>query len=197
MVANLPLSEDIATPIAPVDALNEQYRIELPKLAPGKHDFTFEVGDAFFAAHAESFVTHGSLQIDVTIQRSRTLIDLRIRMKGWLELACDRCLRGYHQPLSTEHRLVFTHNTSIEEVEGAEVQYIPAATRFLELAQDFYDYIHLSVPYRRIPPDCPGANCPPEVLALLAESEKPKEVVNEPDPRWAALQALRGKEETD
>jgi len=64
------------------------------------------------------------------------------------------------------------------------------------LLQEFYDFLNLAVPIRKVP-DSKIHICPPEVLALLGLDEEgapvssKEESSEEVDPRWAALKKLK------
>jgi uncharacterized metal-binding protein YceD (DUF177 family) len=183
--------------------LEEGYSIDLPKLAVGAHHFRTTLDETFFALFPDSPVHKGAVQVDIKVQRSRTQADIRLTLAGTVVLECDRCFREYDYMLQTEQRLIYDQNSSLKELDDSqtEVFHLAAGTRFIELKQDLYDFVVLALPYRRLPPDCPGAACPPEVLRLLEqaepepnpESSAATEEDAQLDPRWSALAALKKK----
>ena len=69
----------------------------------------------------------------------------------------------------------------------------------LVLIQEFYDFINLSVPIRKVP-DPDVHICDPKVLELLGLNEKGEQIIPEKedeeeiiDPRWAELKKLKDK----
>ena len=83
--------------------------------------------------------------------------------------------------------------------KDTEVIYIDRFEAHLNFVQEFYDFITLSVPLRKVPPTEVHL-CAPEVLDFLGlESDgSPKVTYSDPetetldiDPRWEALQKLK------
>jgi len=183
--------------------LEDGYRIDLPKLAVGTHHFRTTLEAPFFALFPDSPVHKGNVQVDLRVQRSPTQADIRLTLEGVMVLECDRCFRAYEYALQTEQRLIYDQDSSLKELDDSqtEVFHLPAGTRFIELKQDLYDFVVLALPYRRLPADCPGPACPPQVLRILEQTDD-EPTTDAPaateddallDPRWSALAALQKK----
>jgi len=177
------------------------YRIELTRLAEGSHEFAFELSTSELAPEVPNeeatLPELSEARAEITLRKSERLLDLTVRLTGWAELECDRCLQSYPFQIVSEGRLIYTHDKSVEEADDElDVHYLPASTATLDLQQELYDRVALQIPLRRIPPDCPGPRCPPAVLELLARGEQAvieaeTGASEESDDRWDALKNLR------
>lgn len=184
------------------------YHIELARLKPGRHQFDFNLDDALLespdsptADSEPAPLSNVAVSVALTLDKSDRLIDVGVRLTGSITLSCDRCLLDYPFAIDTTYRIVFSHDRSVAAADAeADVRYLPAGVPVLDLRQEFYEALLLQVPQRRIPSDCPGPRCPPEVLALLAAGERaaegPLPEDADPDqgpidPRWSALRGLK------
>jgi uncharacterized protein len=178
-------------------AFERKYSIEVPKLGHGLNHVAFSVDTAFFAEFEFSPIQEGNLQVSCVIDRSSTHLDGKFHFQGDIMIECDRCLEPYPYPLDFEERIVYSFDESLE-FDTDEVVLIEESTPTLFFAQDFYDFIILQIPLRRVPE--PEVHlCAPQVMELLGlhPDGTPKEVV-EPeedekpiDPRWDALHKLK------
>lgn len=189
--------------ISAVDKLFERkYSVDVPKLRLGLNEDSFAVDSSFFANFEFSPIHEGNLKVDMVIDRSTTHLDAKFQFVGEIMIECDRCLEPYPYPVEFETRIVFSFDEELE-FDTDEVVLIDPATPVLFLAQDFYDFIVLQIPLRRVPE--PSVHiCAPQVLDLLGLNPdgSPKEVVegdsedeDETDPRWQALKKLKDSQE--
>lgn len=179
-----------------------KYSVDVPKLQHGLNHDSFAVDSAFFAEFEFSPIHEGKLKIDAVIDRTATQLDAKFHFTGEIMIECDRCLEPYPYPLDFETRIVFAYDEELE-FDTDEVVLIEESTPVLYLAQDFYDFIVLQIPLRRVP--APEVHiCAPQVLDMLGLNPdgSPKEVVEEEeagedemDPRWQALKKLKDSKE--
>ncbi len=170
------------------------YAINPEGLGPGIHHFRFIVDNEFFSYLPFSPIRQGHVVLKVTADRHSEMLHLTIRMDGWVEVVCDRCLEPFQYPIHSEKRLIIKFTPKVKQIErDQELMLVPPGITTLYLAQDFYDYILLELPMQITHPD-PQA-CNREVLEILnhhqidtadSSSSEKKEI----DPRWASLQQL-------
>lgn len=187
-----------------MDKLFERkFSIDVPKLRHGQNKESFAVDASFFAAFEYSPVQEGNVQVTVAIEKATTHLDAKFLFQGEIMLECDRCLEPYPYSLDFETRIVYSFDEELE-FDTDEVVLIEESTPTLFFAQDFYDFIVLQVPLRKVP--APEVHiCAPEVLRMLGLSpdgsslETPEETAQEQedevDPRWQALKKLKHKED--
>lgn len=173
-----------------MDKLFERlYSIDLPKLKLGEHQFSWEIKDEFFEHFEHSQVTNAEITIEGKVTKYGTHVDGVFLMKGSLKLPCDRCTELYDHPVDTERRVIFGYDERLAK-ENDDVILIDKDTTLIDLSGEFYDFIHLEVPIRRVPP-IEIHECPESVIELLNKKEENKE--EEIDPRWEALRELKNK----
>ncbi len=169
-----------------------KYNIEFKGLNEGLHDFEFGIDDTFFAHFEESLVDNGDVTIKVTLEKRSTFLKLHLKIKGWLELTCDRCLDNFHQKVKGETEF-FVKFGEKEFEEGENVVWVLPKEHFISLAQPIYEYVSLSIPLRHVHPKNKDGKreCNKEMIKQLKnymQSEDEEDTIN--DPRWNALKKL-------
>ena len=89
-------------PLFRIVSWKSKYSIEFKGLNEGLHDFEFEVDNKFFAYFEESLVDVGEVTVSVILEKRSSFMKLHFKIKGWLELTCDRCLENYQQAIKHE-----------------------------------------------------------------------------------------------
>jgi uncharacterized protein len=179
------------------------YSVEVPKLRFGSNEESFVIDSSFFTEFEFSPIQEGNLKVVAKIDRSVTHLDTVFHFKGEIMIECDRCLEPYPYPLDFETRVVYSFDPELE-FDTDEVVLIEESTPVLYFATDFYDFIVLQIPLRRVP-EASVHLCAPNVLELLGlnpdGTEKPVSEVeaeteeDETDPRWLALKKLKDLEQ--
>jgi uncharacterized metal-binding protein YceD (DUF177 family) len=173
---------------------NRAYSVELPKLKNGLNHFVFDVSEEFFAGFEQPLIREGQIQIQVELKKNLNQLDAFFRMKGFVQLSCDRCDEPFQFPVEIEKRLVYAYqDQGVEEDDYEELIYLDPKNHLLDLRQEMYDFICLEVPIRKVPEGC-DETCPRYPAAvLLPEQDAVSEVGDEEvsDPRWAILNKLK------
>jgi uncharacterized metal-binding protein YceD (DUF177 family) len=193
-----------------VDNLFERkYSVELSKLLFGLNEEVFKIDRSFFTEFELSQIEDGDVDVKVSITKHTSHLDVTIAFEGRVMLPCDRCLEPWPYDLKVEERVIFTTDSEME-FDFDEVVVIEDSVNWLPLYTEFFDFMHIHLPIRKVPP-AEVHLCPPAVLEILGldaqgnESDsyrierKPEEDQAEEDevidPRWAALKKLKNKEE--
>jgi len=171
------------------------YNIQLSGLKEGRYTFDFDIWKEFFEEFEESEIKEGSLKAYIEMDKRSSHLDLLIRITGTVMICCDRCQELFSRPLECENRLLVTLGKSISE-DDPDILSFPSDEHELDLKQHFYEYIHLTLPIKRVHPvDKNGkSTCDPVMLKKLREllvEEEGEEKQN--DPRWDELKKLRNE----
>ncbi|NMC39552.1 MAG: DUF177 domain-containing protein [Bacteroidales bacterium] len=144
------------------------YTIPLIGLKEGKHTFEFGIGNKFFDGFEESEIKEGELRAVVLLEKGSACINLRIVISGAVKISCDRCLEYFLQKIECENSLIVKAGNDTDNGDP-EILFVPFASHELDLSQLFYEYIHLSLPLRRIHPDGKEgqSGCNPDMIARL------------------------------
>ena len=169
-----------------------KYNIAFKGLSEGLHEFDFKTDDKFFEHIEGSLVNKGDVIINVILEKRSTFIKLHFKIKGWVELICDRCLDNYQQKVKHKTE-IFVKFGKQEFEEGENIIWVSTEEHNINLAQLIYEFIILSIPLKHIHPKNKNGerDCNKEMLEKLknyTHSENVEE--NTIDPRWNALKIL-------
>ena len=165
------------------------FAIPISGIKAGHHIFEFEINKSFFDLFEESEIKEGELIAVTELLKSSSHLDLDIKISGKVRVSCDRCLEMFDQPVVSENRLLVKFGNN-NEPSNPEIVTIAPDENELDLKQYFYEFIHLSLPIRRIHPDDANgiSTCDPVMLQKLKEHLVEKEKAD--DPRWDELRKL-------
>lgn len=166
-----------------------KYNIEFKGLKEGLHEFEFEVNDSFFEHFEESLVAKGEILAWVELEKRSSFLKLHLKIKGYLELTCDRCLENYRQKVKTQAELFVKYGEQ-EFDEGENVIWVLPEDHQINVAQIIYEYIILSIPLRQVHPKNKEGKreCNPEMIEQIKKYKRSVEEEKPPvDPRWNAL----------
>ncbi|WP_026897000.1 YceD family protein [Daejeonella oryzae] len=172
----------------------KEYRIPFTGLKMGKHEFHFEINDAFFAEFEYSLVKSGNLKADLELDKQETLLILNFNIQGQLNFSCDVCLADYPSNISIEERQIvkFSGDENLED-NTDEIVVLTKNDFEIDVSKLIYEYITLSVPYiNRCDDEGNTQWCDKEMIAKLDElsGENEQETDND-DPRWEALKNIK------
>ena len=174
--------------------MNRLYAFELSKLKDGLNELSFKIDRSFFAEFEHSLVEEGTVSIKTEIAKNKTHLDVLMHLMGTLQLPCDRCTEPYPFQVETQRRLIFAFEQR-QEFKNEEVIMIDSNAVWIDLSKEFYDFIHLEVPLRKVP--APEIHvCDDSILKMLGIKEDENEAESIPeedqiDPRWEALKKLK------
>lgn len=170
-----------------------KYNIEFKGLNEGAHDFEFEIDNTFFEHFENSLVDNGDVTVKVLLEKRSAFIKIQLKIKGWLELICDRCLDSYQQKIKSKTELFVKFGEKKFE-EGENLIWVLPEEHHIDLTQTIYEYITLSIPLRHVHPKNRDGKreCNKEMLKNLKNymytgSEEEETIT---DPRWDALKKL-------
>lgn len=170
----------------------KEHSIVIAGLKDGHHAFVFDLHDAFFMAANDDELEGGGVRMNVDLEKHPTTIVVDMHAKGEVRLHCDHCNGLMSFPVDGRQQQIF-HLIGTDHFEGDEddevVGLSPEATE-INLTHYFYECIRLALPIRRVHPE---GGCDPEVEDALKGGSITTEPV--PDPRWAALGALKKKKQ--
>lgn len=157
-------------------------------LSIGGHLYKFDVTDEFFDEFDYSEIKKGNIKVELSLQKQSSMLILAFHIRGMVNVACDRCLDNFDLPIKENYQLIVKIGNEV--LDNDEIISIPESENEIDIAPYIYEYIILSLPYRRIhSPE--GKGCNEEVIKKLGEisSNQKKEI----DPRWEKLTHLGDK----
>jgi len=167
--------------------VKEKYSVDIFRLKPGIHTYTFPVTDDFFANFDNSPVDKASGKVDLELNKQDSLIEATLHFDVNIPLVCDRSLRDYKHLVNEDHLLHFKFGEEEAKIDE-DVYMITTATQRIDFSQFIYEFIILAVPMKKIHPDLDDD----EEVIYQSESENDEDRSDDPvDPRWEALKKLK------
>lgn len=168
-----------------------KYRIVYQGLAEGKHEFEFDIDNAFFKSLEYSDIKKGELKVKVLLIKKSTFLELDFEIDGFIEITCDRCLDEYNQPISFDGKLYVKFSEKEDEL-AEDVICLSPLDHELDISHYIYESINLSIPLKRVHPEDKKGNitCNPEMLDKLNNYKADEPADEEIDPRWEELRNL-------
>lgn len=157
----------------------------------GLHHFDFKVEDTFFDSFGGSEVHKGNVDVHVSMNKRTHMLEFDFDLKGNVSITCDRCLDEFSLDIELQTVLIVKFGEETHE-ETDELYILHEQEHEIDLSQFIYEYIHLSLPYKRVHPlDKKGKpTCNKEMLKRLEDLSVNDDKSIETDPRWDDLKRL-------
>ncbi len=126
-----------------------QYIIQFGGLPVGVHEFEFDVEDKFFKSIENSELQKANLQVKAILTKQNNLLQLQFEINGTVGIECDRCLKDFDYPITTEENLVIKFGEP--EESNDEILVIREGEAEFDVAHYIYEYIILAIPVRKVP----------------------------------------------
>ncbi len=168
----------------------QTYEIQFRGLSEGEHDFQFKINNEFFKCFEKSEIRRGSLIANICLIKKPRMLEIEVQLIGRVEVPCDRCLEPFISLLDNTHKLYVKFSKEPEE-ETEDLILLSEKACKINLAHYIYEFIHLSLPYKKVhPEDASGkSQCNPEMLKKLdlLTANRPGE---DTDSRWKELKEV-------
>ncbi|NPA33358.1 MAG: DUF177 domain-containing protein [Chlorobi bacterium] len=174
------------------DPFFSSFNVNIDGLPVGRSQFRYNIDDEFFQRLPFSSINRADVTVDVVFDKAPDTYSIEIDLHGKVEVPCDRCTELFFHPVEGSHRIVVKPTDKVKSIVRDEgLMLIPRGTTVINIAQDIYDYIVLSLP---IQVKHPEGHCDPEMEKFLArfsakeENEEEKEnVQGTSDSPWSVL----------
>lgn len=170
----------------------DSYAVRIAGLGEGDHDFSFELDRQFFVLFEHPEISNGNVLAEVILEKKPGVFALHFRLKGEVEVMCDRCLEKFMTVVSTTQTIFVKMGETPGEIDD-DVLIIGRDDHEIEVSQYLYEFIMLALPYQKVHPDDSEGNstCNPEMLTQLdAHRTKESDREEKRDPRWDALKGI-------
>ena len=127
----------------------QPFVVKLTSLAPGKNHFSWHAGPEFFERFGNTEILDADLEVTADVLNRGLTAEAACTIAGSVTVACDRCLEDLRIPVET----------------GFEESYTPDSDE-LDLRQDVYDYVCISLPLQRVHPE---GECNQETTKYLSK----------------------------
>ena len=169
------------------------FDIDIFRLGNEPNEFHYTFDDKFFEKFENSLISKGNGTVDVVINKTPTLMELEFKLKGEVELICDRSLDPYQHKFDSERNLIIKFGEVDEELSD-EIIMVHWDTQRINIAQFIYEFIGLEVPMKKLHPRYEGEDDDESEEEMIYQSKsEEQEENNDIDPRWEALKGLKNK----
>jgi len=168
------------------------YTIPISGLKEGQYSYDFEIDKEFFDQFEESDVKEGMLNVTVEADKRSSHIDILVRIRGEVRIACDRCLGIFSYPIVCENRLLVKFG-KISEDTDPDIVTVQADEFELDLKNYFYEYIILALPIQKIHPADKNGKSACDQAMMNKLNEHLAKAETGADPRWDELKKLINK----
>lgn len=141
-----------------------EYSLVFSNLKDGEHQFSFKLDKVFFDCFEHSLIESGDIQIDMDLRKSETMLTTNYSIQGAVDSTCYRCNDSLLVDLEGEFRLVFKFGH--EESDNEELIVLPPEAYQLELANFFYEFVHVLLPNRIVHED---GDCNEEMAEIMKQ----------------------------
>ncbi len=168
-----------------------EYTIPFAGLKLGIHQFRYHIDNAFFETFDFDEFNDADINVDVTLNKTSTVIELACAGTGVVNVDCDLSGESFNQAVSGALNLVIKFGDEYND-ENDEILILPHGESEVDIAQYLYEMLVLSVPQKRIHPAVLDGSMKSEVLNRLAElaPKEERKGKDETDPIWDELKKL-------
>nr|WP_314897892.1 DUF177 domain-containing protein [uncultured Flavobacterium sp.] len=171
----------------------KEYLIPFVGLKLGKHQFEYQISNAFFEIFDYNEFQNSDIKVNVVLEKKSTMLELSLKHKGAVNVPCDLTSEDFDLPVKGKMKLIVRFGEMYNN-DNEELLILPHGEFEIDIAQYIYEMIVLSVPLRRVHPGIKDGSLNTEALKKLKEltiKEQKKEQKEENiDPRWDKLKQL-------
>lgn len=134
-------------------SISNTFRINIFHLQNKQYLHEFEGNNDFFMDLEQELklIEKGNFKATVTLDKSETMIQMLYKIKGSVELTCDRSLDLFDFPFDITQKMILKFSDHTEEITE-ELMFIDRNVQFINVAQDIFDFICLQIPIKKLHP---------------------------------------------
>lgn len=169
-------------------SVKKEYIVPFEGLKVGKHDFSFQISDAFFEELEYSLIEKGEVKAEMVLEKKETMMIADIHLDGFVWSSCDLCTEPLKVDVLVDHHLVFKFGEG--ESEDENLIMVDPSDFEIDMGPIFYELLTVSLPNKNIHEE---GECNEDMLDLLDKysgSDDDDDDDSDIDPRWKALKNL-------
>ena len=152
----------------------KRFKIALPALGEGHHEYEMKVDGDFFAARGNDDVKGADVTAYVDIDVRHGAYKIGITCQGWIDIPCDRCLDPMRLDVDDDYDVNVRYGDDYDETDDTII--IPESDVEFDISPLIADTVLLSIPLRHVHPD---GECNPEMKEIMkkhsSEGVEPEE----------------------
>ena len=168
----------------------KEFTLPFVGLKDGKHEFKFSIGNKFFEQFEFNDFNEAHLEGRLILDKKPSFLELHFDVQGNVSLSCDVTTEWFNYDMNTQFDLIVKFGIP-QENPSDEILILPEGSYQINVAQQFYEMIVLSLPLKRVHPGIEDGTLKSEILNKLKALEPKEEKLNgQEDPRWNKLKDL-------
>ncbi|HVV55761.1 MAG TPA: DUF177 domain-containing protein [Mucilaginibacter sp.] len=167
------------------------YSIPFTGLKPGKHDFDYEIGNAFFDEFEYSLVKKADLQCHVEMEKQETMLILNFHISGNISMTCDKCLAEYPYAVDIHEQQIAKFSAEDTDMDE-EIIILTKNDHEINVSGLIYEYVNVAVPFIAVCSDEGNTPwCDKGMLDRLSALSRGSGGHGKTDPRWDVLKKIK------
>ena len=164
-----------------------EYNINFASLKQGIHLYEYKIDDTFFQLFECKEFTSADFKVKLTFEKQSTMLLLDFKIKGSIEVPCDRCLDEVKLKIKGEENLIVKFGDGDYD-DTDDLVVLSENEHQINIAKYIYEYIQINVPQKRAHKK---KECNQEVIEKLKKVEVKDNKTQNIDPRWSKLTQLK------
>lgn len=167
--------------------MNAAYELVFGNLKVQNHSFEYRLNKEFFDHFDSEESKDGEVDVLINLERAQSHLDMHFNLKGWVQCDCDVCLSKLQMPIASDYYL---HVKLVDQLlpDEADIIYIDRNAHKIDLTQLLYEYVFLSLPYRKLCADSLNEEkCDQSFVERMNEKGEGE---TETNPQWDKLKDL-------
>ncbi|MBU2019926.1 MAG: DUF177 domain-containing protein [Bacteroidetes bacterium] len=136
--------------------------ISFAGLKIGKHEFDFEIAQAFFEEQDYVGIDDASIQVHLELEKKETMLIGIFTLNGWLDTACDRCMDPLKFEMNAEYQIIYKFG--LEESIDESLVVMHPDTYEIDVRENIYELIMVSMPSKVVHPK---GECNEEMMTTM------------------------------
>ncbi|WP_373018790.1 DUF177 domain-containing protein, partial [Muriicola sp.] len=145
---------------------HKEFTIPFSGLKLGAHTFEYQIDNTFFESFEYFEFNETDIMVMVQFNKTSTVMELEMKAKGTVNVACDLTNEPYDQEVNAFLPLVVKFGDAFND-EDDEILVIPHGEHQFNIAQYIYEMLVLAVPQKRIHPGVKDGSLKSDALKKL------------------------------
>ncbi|HMR56511.1 MAG TPA: hypothetical protein PKC10_04280, partial [Cyclobacteriaceae bacterium] len=94
----------------------KEFAVNIIGLSNKAHLFNYNLGKGFFEKYGTETISDGRFDVEVTLDKKETFIEVDFKISGQAALVCDRTLEPFDFPITETRKMVFKFGEEAAEI---------------------------------------------------------------------------------
>ncbi|NCP89906.1 MAG: DUF177 domain-containing protein, partial [Flavobacteriales bacterium] len=144
----------------------KEFTIPFIGLKLGAHHYNYIIEKAFFEFFEYEDFNDAHVNVDVTLLKNTTLLELNFKISGSVNINCDLTNEPFNQTIENNFDLVVNFGDEYND-ENIDILILPHGAYEINIQQYIYELIVLAVPIKRVHPGVEDGSLSSEILEKL------------------------------